>query len=98
MLFLNNSNAVIEKAQLSKGGITGTLVDTRLLLKKAINLGATGIILTHNHPSGSLKPSNADINLTQKIKSAAEILDIKVLDHLIITEKTYFSFADSNKL
>lgn len=98
VLFLNNSNTILDKMQLSKGGITGTLVDTRLLFKKAIHSGATAIILAHNHPSGSLKPSISDRKLTQKIKSAGEILDIKVLDHLIITEKMYFSFADSNEL
>ncbi len=94
IIYLNNSNKVLQKNQLSKGGITGTLVDVRLVLKNALELGATGIILVHNHPSGTLKPSSADKQLTQKLKSASESLDIKVLDHLIITEKAYFSFAD----
>ncbi len=94
IIYLNNSNKVLQKNQLSKGGITGTLVDVRLVLKNALELGATGIILAHNHPSGTLKPSSADKQLTQKLKSASESLDIKVLDHLIITEKAYFSFAD----
>ena len=94
IIYLNNSNKVLQKNQLSKGGITGTLVDVRLVLKNALELGATGIILVHNHPSGTLKPSPADKQLTQKLKSASESLDIKVLDHLIITEKAYFSFAD----
>jgi DNA repair protein RadC len=98
IIYVNNSNKVIQKNQLSKGGITGTLVDVRLALKNALEVGATGIILAHNHPSGTLKPSTADKQLTQKLKTAGESLDIKVLDHLIITEKAYFSFADENLL
>lgn len=98
IIYLNNSNKVLQKHQLSKGGITGTLVDVRLVLKNALEVGAVGLILTHNHPSGTLKPSDADKNLTQKLKVAAQSLDIKVLDHLIITEKAYFSFADENLL
>ena len=94
IIYLNNSNKVIDKLQLSKGGITGTLVDVRLTLKKALELGAVALILAHNHPSGTLKPSMADKNLTQKLKTASESLDIKVLDHLIVTEMSYFSFAD----
>ena len=85
---------MIDKLQLSKGGITGTLVDVRLTMKKALELGAVAIILAHNHPSGTLKPSIADKNLTQKLKIASESLDIKVLDHIIVTEMSYFSFAD----
>lgn len=98
ILYLNNSNKIIKSAQLSKGGITGTIVDVRLAFKEALQLGAVGIILAHNHPSGTLKPSQADIQLTKKLKLAGESLDIKVLDHLIITEKAYFSFADENML
>ncbi len=98
ILYLNNSNKIIKNAQLSKGGITGTIVDIRLVFKEAIQLGAVGVILAHNHPSGTLKPSHADINLTKKLKSAGDSLDIKVLDHLIVTEKAYFSFADENML
>lgn len=98
IIYLNNSNKVIQKQQLSKGGITGTLVDVRLVLKMALELGATGIILTHNHPSGTLKPSEADKQITQKLKQAGISLDIKVLDHIIVTEKAYFSFADENIL
>ncbi len=98
IIYVNNSNKVIQKNQLSKGGITGTLVDVRLALKNALEVGATGIILAHNHPSGTLKPSTADKQLTQKLKTAGESLDIKVLDHLIITEKAYFSFADEELL
>lgn len=94
VIYLNNSNKVIQKKQISKGGITGTLVDVRLVLKTALELNAVGIVLTHNHPSQSLKPSTADKEITQKLNGAAKSLDIKVLDHLIITEKGYFSFAD----
>lgn len=96
--YLNNSNKVISTFQLSKGGITGTLVDVRLAFKQALSLGATAVILAHNHPSGTLKPSVADKQITQKLKTAGESLDIKVLDHLIVTEKTYFSFADEGVL
>ena len=98
ILYLNNSNKIIHKSQLSKGGITGTLVDVRLVLKNALENGATSLILCHNHPSGTLIPSQADKDLTQKLKQASESLDIKVLDHLIITEQAYFSFADENLL
>jgi DNA repair protein RadC len=98
IIYVNNSNKVIQKNQLSKGGITGTLVDVRLVLKNALEVGATGLILAHNHPSGTLKPSEADKQITNKLKIAAESLDIKVLDHLIITEKAYYSFADEGIL
>lgn len=98
ILYLNNSNKIIYKEQCSKGGITGTLVDVRLVLKKALEVSATGLILAHNHPSGTLIASEPDKMLTRKLKSASESLDIKVLDHLIITEKAYFSFADENLL
>ena len=98
IVYLNNSNKVIDRFQLSKGGITGTLVDVRLALKKALELGATSIILAHNHPSGNLNPSTSDKQLTQKLKTAGESLDIKVLDHVIVTEKSYFSFADEGLL
>jgi DNA repair protein RadC len=96
VLYLNNSNKIIYKNRLSSGGITGTLVDVRLLFKKALELSSVAIILCHNHPSGSLKPSKSDIDLTKKIQQAGKSLDIKILDHLLITEKAYFSFADSN--
>ncbi|MEZ4858250.1 MAG: DNA repair protein RadC [Flavobacteriaceae bacterium] len=98
VVYLNNSNKVLQTSQLSKGGITGTVVDTRLAFKNALQLGAVAIILAHNHPSGTLKPSQADIQLTKKLKVAGESLDIKVLDHLIVTEKAYFSFADEQML
>ncbi len=98
IVFLNNSNTILQKEQLSKGGITGTLVDVRLVMKQALELGAVGLILAHNHPSGTLKPSAADISITKKLKQAAELLDIKVLDHLIVTQKDYYSFADKGIL
>ena len=98
IIYLNNSNKVIHKNLLSKGGITGTLVDVRLVMKTAIEVGATGLILTHNHPSGTLKPSDADKQITKKLKTASESMDIKILDHLIITEKAYYSFADEGIL
>ncbi len=98
ILYLNNANRVICKRQLSKGGITGTLVDVRLVLKTALEFGATALILCHNHPSGTLVASEADKAITQKLQAAAKYLDIKVLDHIIVTEKAYFSFADQHLL
>ena len=98
VVYLNNSNKILHKEQLSKGGITGTLVDIRLVLKRALEIGAIGLVLAHNHPSGTLRPSKMDKELTNKLKRAAEALDIVVLDHLIITEKAYFSFADEQLL
>ena len=94
IIYLNNSNKVISKSQLSKGGITGTLVDIRIVFKTALEMGATALILCHNHPSGTLIPSDADRQITRKLKLAGESLEIKVLDHLIVTETSYFSFAD----
>lgn len=98
IVYLNNSNKVISKSQLSKGGITGTLVDVRLVFKSALEMGATSVILCHNHPSGALTASDADKQITKKLKLAGESLDIKVLDHLIVTERNYFSFADEGIL
>ena len=94
VLYLNNSNKVIHKSQLSKGGITGTVVDVRLIFKTALEQNAISVILTHNHPSGKLQASDADKDITKKLKVAGEQLDIKVLDHIIITETGYFSFQD----
>ncbi len=98
ILYLNNSNRLIQKKQLSKGGITGTLVDVRLVLKHALDYRSTALILVHNHPSGTLKPSSADKHLTDKLKTACSSMDLKVLDHVIIAEKAYFSFADEGLL
>ncbi len=94
VLYLNNSNKVIHKSQLSKGGITGTVVDVRLIFKTALEHNATSVILSHNHPSGKLQASDADKEITKKLKLAGEQLDVKVLDHIIITENGYFSFQD----
>jgi DNA repair protein RadC len=94
IVYLNNSNKILSKSQLSKGGITGTLVDVRLVFKMALEMGATALILCHNHPSGTLVPSDADKQITKKLKTAGESLEIKVLDHLIVTEFSYFSFVD----
>ncbi|MBL4604386.1 MAG: DNA repair protein RadC [Flavobacteriaceae bacterium] len=98
VMYLNNSNKVLSKDQISKGGITGTFVDIRLLYKRALELSSVAVIICHNHPSGKNKPSLSDKQLTQKIKIAGESLDIKLLDHLIITEKSYFSFADNGEI
>ena len=94
IIYLNNSNKILSKSQLSKGGITGTLVDVRIVFKSALEMGATSLILCHNHPSGTLVPSDADKHITKKLKIAGDSLEIKVLDHLIITETNYFSFVD----
>lgn len=98
IIYMNNSNKVLKTSQLSKGGITGTLVDVRLALKNALEYGATAIILVHNHPSGGLQPSVADKRITKKLKTASENMDIRTLDHIIITEDSYFSFADEGLL
>jgi DNA repair protein RadC len=94
VLFLNNSNKILFKTQLSKGGMTGTMVDVRIVFKLAFEQNATAIILVHNHPSGKLQASDADIQITKKIKTAGQQLDISVLDHIIISETGYYSFAD----
>lgn len=98
IIYLNNSNKIIAKSQLSKGGITGTVVDVRLVFKTALELGAVGIILAHNHPSGTIQPSEADKQITRKLKSGGEQLDIRILDHIIVTETQYFSFSDAGIL
>lgn len=94
VLFLNRANKVNHFQVVSEGGITGTVADPRIILKRALEEDAVSIILCHNHPSGALKPSRADEELTLKIKEAARYFDIKVLDHLIVSEEGYFSFAD----
>lgn len=98
IVFLNHRNKVIGKEKISAGGLTATIVDLRLLFKNAIDRLATSIILAHNHPSGTLKPSQADIHLTNKIKEAGKILDVQLLDHLIIADTGYYSFADEGRL
>ena len=94
VIYLNKKNEVVKKENISKGGVDGTIADTKIIFKHAIDQLASAIILCHNHPSGNLKPSNADIKLTKKLKETGVMLDTPVLDHLIIGEKDYFSFAD----
>lgn len=94
VLFMTRSNSVIKTECISRGGISGTVVDVRLILKPAIECLASSIILAHNHPSGNLKPSQEDIYLTKKIKEASKLVDISLQDHLIIGDQTYLSFAD----
>lgn len=94
VVYLNRANKVNHFEIVSEGGITGTVADPRVILRKALEENAVNIILCHNHPSGSLKPSRSDEQLTQKIKQAASYLDIRVLDHIIVSEDGYYSFAD----
>ncbi len=98
ILLLNNANKMEYKWKLSVGGITAALVDVRLIYKRAIERGATSIILCHNHPSGNLMPSQSDMMLTKKVIKGGAILDIKVLDHIIVAEQGYYSFADEGNL
>ena len=98
VLFLNRANKINHFQIVSEGGITGTVADPRIILKKALEEDAVGIILCHNHPSGSLKPSGADQELTRKIKEAAKFFDIKVLDHLIVSDAGFYSFSDEGIL
>ena len=98
IILLNRANRVIKKSKISSGGISGTVADTRVIFKSAIDNLASAIILAHNHPSGNLKPSQADINLTKKLRESGTVLDIPVLDHIIIAENSYFSFVDESLL
>lgn len=98
ILLLNRSNRVLDKFMASKGGITGTVIDVRTIMKCAVEKSATSMILCHNHPSGNLSPSDADLQITRKIKDAGKIMEIQVLDHLIITQKSFYSFADNGIL
>ena len=98
VIFLNRANKINEFKIISEGGITGTVADPRIILRTALEKEAVSLILCHNHPSGSLKPSRADEELTQKIKEAAKYFDIKVLDHLIVSDDGYYSFADEGIL
>lgn len=97
-LYLNNSNRIIARECVGRGGITGTVTDVRIILRKAIELLSTGIILCHNHPSGNIKPSEADKNITSKIVAAASFIDVKIIDHIIIGNNSYLSFADEGFL
>ena len=98
VIYLNLSQKILGFEILSKGGITGTVADPRIILRKAIEKGAVKLILCHNHPSGSLKPSRADEMLTSKMKEGAKLIDIDVIDHIIVSEAGYFSFADEGLL
>jgi DNA repair protein RadC len=98
VLFLNKANKINHFEIISRGGITGTVADPRIILKKALEEDATSIVLCHNHPSGNLKPSKADEDITFKIKEASKYFDIKVIDHIIVSEEGYFSFADEGLL
>lgn len=98
ILYLNNPKKILGKVQLSKGGISTAMVDVRLVFRPALEMGATALVLCHNHPSGDLTPSDSDKKTTRKLKLAGENLDIIVLDHLIITETKYYSFADEGVL
>jgi DNA repair protein RadC len=95
ILYLNRSNKVIEKMRLSHGGISGTVTDVRMVMKRAVECLASGIIVCHNHPSGNNNPSESDNKITRKIREAGNLMDIQLLDHLIVTEKDYYSYADN---
>lgn len=98
VMFLNRANRMNQLEVVSMGGLTGTVADPRIILKKALEEDAVSIVLCHNHPSGSLKPSRADEQLTQKIKEAAALFDIRVIDHIIVTQGGYYSFADEGMI
>ncbi len=98
ILLLNRSNKIINKYRISQGGTAGTVIDVKIILKRAVEKLASSIILCHNHPSGNLTPSKADINITNKLREAAELMDIKLLDHIIIADNSYFSFIDEGVL
>lgn len=94
LLMLNRANRVLGRYKVSQGGLSGTVIDTRIILKKALDNLASSIIVCHNHPSGNMQPSDADVKITGKLRKAAEMLEIKLIDHVIIADKSYFSFAD----
>jgi DNA repair protein RadC len=98
VLYLNRSNRIIDRYKLSQGGISGTVTDIRLILKKALELLATSIIICHNHPSGNIQPSEQDKQITDRLKNAAMQMEIKLLDHIIIADNSYFSFCDEGLL
>ena len=98
VMYLNRANRIIEIRRHTVGGIASTVVDKRLLLKEALELRAVSMILAHNHPSGNLKPSQIDLSITKDLKSSAALMDIKLLDHLIVTSNKYYSFADEGQL
>lgn len=98
VIFLNRANVVLKHHNISSGGLSGTVVDPKVIFKNALENLASSIILIHNHPSGNKKPSSADISLTRKLKSAGEFLEIPILDHIIYTNDGFFSFADEGML
>lgn len=98
VVYLNRNNMVLAIYPFSKGGVSQSVVDPKLIFATALKVNASGLILAHNHPSGNLQPSSSDIKTTKKIVKAGELLDIVVLDHIIITKESYFSFADENML
>jgi DNA repair protein RadC len=98
VLYLNRSNKIVSRQRISQGGISGTITDVRLIMKTAIELLSSSIVVCHNHPSGNREPSEADIRITGKIKEAAAFFDITLLDHLIVTDSGYYSFADNGSL
>jgi len=98
VVFLNHANKILQYETISEGGITGTVADPRIILKKALEYNATSLILSHNHPSGQLKPSRQDQEITLKIKEAAKYFDITITDHIIVSHEGYFSFADEGMI
>ncbi len=98
VLLLNRSNRIIEKIKISQGGVSGTVTDIKIILKQAIEKLASSVILCHNHPSGNRNPSKADDSITNKLKQGSELLDIQVLDHIIVADLEYYSYADEGKL
>jgi len=98
VLYLNRGNQVLAAYEVSRGGMTSTIVDLRLLFSTALKVAAISLLLSHNHPSGRLKPSHADIMLTEKIKEGGKLLDIQLVDHIILTSERYYSFADEGHL
>lgn len=98
VIYLNRSNGITDEQKISQGGVTGTVTDVKIILKQAIEKLASGIILCHNHPSGNIRPSKADSNITHKLKNASAYLDIQVLDHVIVGENSYYSYADEGIL
>jgi DNA repair protein RadC len=98
LLLMNRSNSVLGIMEISKGGISGTVADIRIIFQAAIKANACGIIISHSHPSGNLNPSESDTRLTQKVKDAGILIDVQLLDHLILTSDSYYSFADNGLL
>jgi len=98
ILFLNRANKIINRMKISQGGVSGTVTDVRIILKKAIETLASGLVICHNHPSGNNSPSDSDIKITQKIKEAGALMDIQLLDHIIVCGSEYYSFADNGMI